>query len=143
MNYYNYAKRYVDFFETLDKNTSYEEYKNIFIKDVYFEDPFQKTYDLKSLHKIFIHMYETLYEPKFYIKEFALTNNSVYIQWMFKYKKEKIGESYSFLGVSHVCFNKEGKVISHIDYWDSGTNIYEKIPLLGSLIRFIKNRIKA
>lgn len=137
-----YVKRYVDFFESLNKNTPFNKYEEIFINSVYFKDPFQKTKDLKSLYKIFMHMYETLHEPHFVVKEIALTNNIAYIQWVFIYKRFKNADFESFMGVSRVTFNKEGKVISHIDYWDSAT-IYEKIPLLGSLINFVKKRIKA
>ena len=88
-------------------------------------------------------MYETLHEAHFLVKEIALTNNIAYIQWVFRYKRVKNQDFESFIGVSRVTFEQTGKVVSHIDYWDSATNIYEKIPLLGSLINFVKKRIKA
>lgn len=138
-----YIKRYVEFFESLNKNTSFNKYEEIFVNTVYFEDPFQKTKDLKSLYKIFMHMYETLHEAHFVVKEIALTNNIAYIQWVFRYKRVKNQDFESFIGVSRVTFEQTGKVVSHIDYWDSATNIYEKIPILGSLINFVKKRIKA
>ena len=46
-----------------------------------------------------------------------------------------------FEGVSRMQINEEGKVISHIDYWDAAENVYEKIPLLGAVLRFIKRKI--
>ncbi|WP_373031545.1 hypothetical protein [Sulfurovum sp.] len=34
--------------------------------------------------------------------------------------------------------NHEDKIISHTDYWDAAENMYEKMPIVGSLLRFIK-----
>ena len=120
-----------------------EEYALIFDEKVYFEDPFQKTYDLESFYKIYVHMYQSLYEPRFLVKEIALTNNVAYLQWSFIYKTSKEAQIDDFTGVTRVEFNEDGKAISHIDYWDSSTNVYEKIPILKNILTYIKNRIKA
>ncbi len=48
----------------------------------------------------------------------------------------------SITGVSRVEFAENGKVISHIDYWDSSKNVFEKIPILRNILIFIKNKIK-
>jgi hypothetical protein len=44
-------------------------------------------------------------------------------------------------GISHVRFSSDGKVIFHQDYFDAAAFLYEKIPVLGGEIRFIKKRI--
>lgn len=143
MNYEKYAQNYALFFENLNKDMQIEEYALIFDEKVYFEDPFQKTYDLESFYKIYVHMYESLYEPRFLVKEIALTNNVAYLQWSFIYKTSKEAQIDDFTGVTRVEFNEDGKAISHIDYWDSSTNVYEKIPILKNILTYIKNRIKA
>lgn len=144
MNYETQAKNYALFFENLNKDLKREDYEKIFSKYVYFEDPFQKIYDLKNLIKIFTHMYETLYEPNFKIIEIVTNNNISYLRWYFKYKTSKKSKEFeSFIGVSRIEFTTKGKVISHIDYWDSGVNVYGKIPILKSVIKFLIKRIKA
>jgi hypothetical protein len=42
--------------------------------------------------------------------------------------------------MSHVRYDKNGKIIFHQDYWDTGV-ILEKIPVLGTIITWIRNRI--
>lgn len=143
MDYEKLTSNYALFFENLNKDMTKDDYEKFFSKDVYFEDPFQKTYDINSLQNIFNHMYETLHEPRFQVKEFAVNKNYAYLQWIFLYKRDKNSSLETFTGVSRIEFNDEGKVKSHIDYWDSATNIYEKIPLLKNILIFIKNRIKA
>ncbi len=143
MNYSKYIQNYALFFENLNKDISIQEYENIFSKDIYFEDPFQKTKGINSIYNIFDHMYKSLDEPRFIVKEIIENENIAYLQWnfIFKYKNSKNIES--FTGVSRIELNEDLKVVSHIDYWDAASNIYEKVPVLKSILRFIKNKIKA
>lgn len=143
MNYEKYAQNYALFFENLNKDMKIDEYALIFDEKIYFEDPFQKTYDLKSLYKIYVHMYESLHEPRFLVKEIVTSNNIAYLQWSFIFKTSKASTIDDFTGVSRIEFNEKGKVVSHIDYWDSSSNVYEKVPILKNVLRYIKNRIKA
>lgn len=143
MSYEKYIQNYALFFENLNKDISIEEYKKIFSDDVYFEDPFQKTKGIEAIYKIFDHMYKTVEEPRFIVKEIIQKDNIAYLQWNFIFKYKNSRNIESFTGVSRVELNSENKVMSHIDYWDSASNIYEKIPFLNSVLRFIKNKIKA
>lgn len=43
--------------------------------------------------------------------------------------------------MTHLRFDGEGRVAYHQDYWDSGANLFEKIPVLGSGIRAVKRRL--
>lgn len=37
-------------------------------------------------------------------------------------------------GVTQFRFDKEGRVLLHKDFWDSGTGLYEQLPLLGRVV---------
>jgi hypothetical protein len=43
-------------------------------------------------------------------------------------------------GVSHLKLAADGRIAYHRDYWDPAEGIYERIPLLGALMRWIKRR---
>lgn len=130
-------ERYSAFFASLTSDFSDESFYAVFATDAIFEDPFQKVYGRQSIIGVFRHMYSTLKNPHFEILESMGNTKSGYIRWTFIYNDEH------FSGVSHVLFDSHEYVISHIDYWDAGSNVYEKIPLLGSLLRLIKSKIKA
>jgi hypothetical protein len=34
----------------------------------------------------------------------------------------------------------EGRITLHRDYWDAAEELYEKLPLIGSLMRWLKKR---
>lgn len=137
------AKAYADFFESITPRTSLEEYSKVFDKKVYFEDPFQKITGVEKVYDVFEHMYATLHNPKFDVHEIICDKECAYLRWDFSYQRSSKHDIEKFTGVSRVQFLESGKVISHIDYWDAAENIYEKIPLLGAILRQIKKRITA
>lgn len=128
---------YGHFFETLSPTFKDEEFEAVFATDARFADPFQSVVGIKAIIGVFRHMYATLKNPRFEILETFGDADKGYIRWRFHY------DSSSFEGVSHVRFDSEGKVLSHIDYWDAASNVYEHIPLLGTVLRWLKHRIKA
>ena len=138
-----YAIQYGDFFENLSKEDTEESYGIFFDENSSFEDPFQKVQGLDAIYKVFEHMYTTLEDPKFTVNEIVENESIAYLKWHFYFKLSKNEEEQSFVGVSRVEFDRLGKVISHVDYWDAASNVYEKIPLLGSLLRMIKRKLHA
>ena len=139
----NNAKSYIAFFNNLDKQSVRGDYLKFFDENSYFEDPFQKVKGIDKIYKIFEDMYAKLYNPRFYIQECVSSENVSYIKWTFTYKSDENAPETSFVGLSRVEFGDNGKVLEHIDFWDAGANVYEKIPLLGTIIRFIKRKIRA
>ena len=41
-------------------------------------------------------------------------------------------------GVSHLRFGTDGKVVYHRDYWDTGEELYSKLPLIGAGVRLLR-----
>jgi hypothetical protein len=56
------------------------------------------------------------------------------------FKRFRKGEVHSSIGMTHLRFDRDGRVIYHQDYWDSGSALFEKIPVLGGGIRAVKKR---
>lgn len=135
------TERYTHFFENLDAHRSLLAFGRIYAEDVYFKDPFNETKGLNAVYEIFQDMYAKLDDPRFEILE-AIGDASVcYVKWRFLFRFKNESEENSFEGVSRLEIDDAGKVISHIDYWDAAEHIYEKMPLLGSVLRFVKRKI--
>lgn len=127
---------YARFFETLTPHFEDHDFERIFARDAVFADPFQRVVGVDAIIEVFRHMYATLDNPRFEVLESLGDSEKGYIRWRF------YANDFEIEGVSHVRFDTDGKALSHIDYWDASANVYEKIPLLGALIRLIKHRIK-
>ena len=71
----------------------------------------------------------------------ASSSSAGYIKWQFSFKNKK-GLKKIIDGMSEIKFSNDGLVISHIDYWDTGNQIYLKVPLLNLVIKYIKRKIR-
>jgi hypothetical protein len=133
--------KYIKFFQELNEKTPLLEYKLFFNENSYFEDPFHKVVGVDKIYPILKGMYANFYNPRFEINECISQDHITYIRWKFLYQLNKKAEVDTFVGISRVLFSENGKVLEHVDFWDTGLNVYEKIPLIGSIIRYIKRKI--
>jgi hypothetical protein len=62
-------------------------------------------------------------------------------QMVIRFKRFRRGLDTETVGMSHLRFDAQGRVVYHQDYWNAADGLYEHIPLLGSLIRMIKRRL--
>ncbi|MEH6525216.1 MAG: nuclear transport factor 2 family protein [Sneathiella sp.] len=132
------CQRYVRFFENLTPK-SIEELDDLTVINLYFEDPFNKLNSRVDVKRMFADMFTQMSDPEFEVLSVSWNEagDTAILKWRFTGQANRIGEI-DFTGMSEVSFNTEGLIESHIDYWDAATFFYEKIPLLGSMIRLIK-----
>ena len=43
-------------------------------------------------------------------------------------------------GGSHLVLADDGRIADHRDYWDAAEELYEKLPVVGGLMRWLKKR---
>lgn len=137
------TKNYVSFFENIKQDTLIEEYQKIFDINAKFKDPFNEVEGLDKIFDIFQDMYLKLDNPRFKVIEVVEQGNVAYLKWIFEFNFKKDSVQNSFEGVSRVEFNDKQMAISHVDYWDSSENLYEKIPILSFFIKLVKRKIKS
>jgi hypothetical protein len=131
----------VHFFETLDKDVPVEAFGTLYDDAVVFRDPFNDVKGIRAVYRIFQEMYQNLDEPRFVIREYVESGSIAYVKWNFVFHFKGDAKESRFEGVSRLELNAEGKIVSHADFWDAAEHIYEKIPLLGSMLRFVKRKI--
>lgn len=135
------AQNYGSFFESINKDTPLKDYAEYFDLNAKFKDPFHEVKGLQNIFRVFLNMYKKLDEPKFKVDEIVENRNIAYIKWTFTFRFKKEKETQSFEGVSRVIFNSDDKVILHEDFWDAASNLYEKLPVVSLLIKYIKRKI--
>jgi hypothetical protein len=71
------------------------------------------------------------------------SGEDVYVRWRMVYRSKKIakGQDIVTIGMSHLRFDSDGKVVLHQDFWDSTRGLFEHVPLIGTGIRTIKKRL--
>jgi len=110
--------------------------------EVKFKDPFNDIVGIAAVQRLFLHMFEALYEPRFEVSGQFLQGNQAMLLWTFhfRFKSYRSDESQVIRGCSHLVFDPDGRVEIHRDYWDAAEELYEKLPVLGRLMRWLKAR---
>jgi hypothetical protein len=87
-------------------------------------------------------MFKALERPHFVVTEQVVQGHQCFMTWEFRFgfKNFKKGEPQVILGASHLVFSDSGSVTLHRDYWDAAEELYEKLPLVGGLMRWLKRR---
>ena len=131
----------VSYFETLTE-ASVSKLPEYYTEDAYFKDPFNEVRGVKHIQHIFAHMYVALDKPRFIITSRIVEDNTCFLVWDFKFYMKKYHKTTEQVirGGSHLILNSEGKIVSHRDYWDAAEELYEKLPVVGALMRWLKNR---
>ena len=128
----NYINNYLNLFSNLNKE-NIKKFDDLVVKDIVFIDPFNNIKGLDDFKNIFYHMFDTVEEPKFDIVDYAQNKDHIFLKWKMTFYAFKASQTIE--GMSDITLNKEGKVISHLDYWDSLNGIFIKLPFLGFLYK--------
>jgi hypothetical protein len=131
----------VRFFESLTP-ASVDELPRIYDTQARFKDPFNDVTGLPAISHIFKHMFVTLEEPRFVVTSRVVQGQQCFLTWefRFRFRRFKQGQNQVILGATHLLFSKTGLVTLHRDYWDAAEELYEKLPLIGSLMLWLRKR---
>ena len=123
--------------------TSVARFPEFYSADAWFKDPFNEVRGISAIQHIFTHMFGQVAEPRFVITEQVIDANGAMLVWefFFRMKLWREGKIQVIRGVSHLKLNAEGKVFYHRDYWDAAEELYEKLPLIGSVFRLFHKAI--
>ena len=136
-----HVARVIAFFETLTPQ-SLSGLADIYAQDARFKDPFNDVQGLDAIQHIFGHMFVALQKPRFVITRQVSQGDDCFITWDFYFylASYRSGVEQKIAGASHLVFDAEGRVQVHRDYWDAAEELYEKLPVVGSLMRWLKRR---
>jgi hypothetical protein len=127
-------------YQGLDKN-NLSQLGLVYSDNINFIDALHNLKGLDQLAKYFSHLYRHLLYCNFSIEEVIKEEGKACIVWTMQYAHPKINKGAPILvnGCSHLKFAE--KIYYHRDFCDMGQMLYEHIPLLGGVIRVVKNRV--
>ncbi|ODS60605.1 MAG: isomerase [Burkholderiales bacterium RIFCSPHIGHO2_01_FULL_64_960] len=107
-----------------------------------FKDPFNEVVGVTAIQGIFAHMFEALEQPRFVVTGRVVQGQQCFLTWdfLFAFKDFHKGVTQTVRGASHLVLDEQGLVSLHRDYWDAAEELYEKLPVVGALMRWLKKR---
>lgn len=115
---------------------------DFYTADASFKDPFNEVRGLPEVQRIFSHMYVALDNPRFVITGRVVDGAQCFLVWEFRFAFRNFhkGVEQVVRGGSHMLLAPDGRIQAHRDYWDAAEELYEKLPLVGGLMRWLKKR---
>lgn len=132
----------VRFFETLTEE-SIASLPALYAAEAYFKDPFNEVDSVAGIERIFTHMFRQVEAPRFVVTDAVHRRDQAFLIWTFHFRRRgRSSAEFCIRGSSHVRFGPDGRVLYHRDYWDAAEELYAKFPVLGWLMRTLKDRMR-
>lgn len=116
----------------------------VYASDVYFNDTLKAIHGRDELRHYLRESAAAVEDCRVTIEDSTRTHAGEHlVRWrmMIRFKKLRRGVDTWTVGVSHLRFGADGRVVYHQDYWNAADGIYEHVPLLGTMIRALKKRL--
>lgn len=112
---------------------------SFYTNDAYFKDPFNEVRGVEKIIPIFTHMFAQVDDPRFVVTGHVLQDEQAFLTWDFLFRMKRFStDEQCIRGATHIRFAHNGQVEFHRDYWDAAEELYEKLPVLGALMRGLK-----
>ena len=135
------TQRFTDFYKVYTADAIKAGLRSVYADDAFFADPFKAYKGIQQLEDYFVRSTEPVKSCTFTIEDYGVRNGDYYYRWVMDLTlKRKPNDPIVGLGMSHVRYNAEGKIIFQQDYWDTSI-LFEKFPIIGRVIRSIKNKM--
>ena len=134
------VQRVIDFFEGLQAG-DVQRMATLYVDDAFFKDPFNEVRSRDGIERIFAHMFTALDGPRFEIRDVVLQGDQCFLTWDFRFRMKRFARDEQLIrGASQIRFASDGRIALHRDWWDAAEELYEKLPLVGTLMRWLKRR---
>jgi ketosteroid isomerase-like protein len=109
--------------------------------DASFKDPFNEVSGIPAIEQIFVHMFKTTEHPRFTFIDTIQQGNQAFLSWHFNFALK--GKEYEVKGGTHLYLNDAGLITMHRDYWDAAEELWQKLPFIGRLVRWLRKKFAA
>ncbi|NWO06056.1 MAG: nuclear transport factor 2 family protein [Alteromonadaceae bacterium] len=127
-------------FNELDKG-NLQKLPSVYGEDIRFQDPFGEVQGIDALTEYFAGAYKNVIRCQFRFQEPVVEGCWCTIPWVMELQHKRIrgGQRICVDGISHLEI-RNGRVRYHRDYFDAGQLLYENLPVMGRMVRWIKEQ---
>ena len=133
-------ERFVALYATYTEDNIRSNVRDLYAPNAYYRDSFTELQGVEDIEAYLIEGTHMMHVLAFDVQDVAVHGGDYYLRWITRFSlKRKKDEVIHFPGMSHVRFNTEGRIVFQQDFWDAGV-IYERLPIIGFFIRWLKGK---
>ena len=108
-----------------------------------FKDPFNDLQGNAAIVRVFEHMFASMEQPRFIVTQRIVQGDQAFLVWefYFRLRHKRMANEQFIRGATHLQFDPQGLVSLHRDYWDTAEELYEKLPIVSLLMRWLRRKI--
>lgn len=116
-----------------------------YCEDAEFIDPFNAVRGIVPIEQIFRHMFDRLENPRFEVLTALGDPEEALLTWDFRFRfrnawlQRPADPDQRIHGATRLVFAPDGRVRLHRDYWDAAAEFYERLPLIGAVMRRLRH----
>lgn len=117
--------------------------REVYAEKAFFNDTLKTVHGVDQVEQYLLASAEAIEEGKVEFLDLVAKEGSYYFRWAMtlRFKRFAKGEPKHSVGMTHIRFDSDGKVVLHQDFWDSTGGLFEHFPGLGWILRKAKDRV--
>jgi hypothetical protein len=134
---------FADLFSNLTEQSVGEKIAGVYSQDAYLNDTLKEHTGLTAIRDYLIQTARAVKLCRVKIVDAAVSGEDIYIRWTMDVQFNNLnrGKLSRSSGMSHLRLDSDGLIKFHQDYWDSTSGFFQYVPIVGTLIRWIKRRL--
>ena len=135
--------RFEQFLGHLDEKTARDETEKVYAPEAFLNDTLKTLHGSRAIRDYFIKTAQGLESMTVSFDDVAVSGRNYYFRWTMDTRMKHLakGKTVRTIGVTLVRFDPQGRVLLHQDFWDSAQGVWDHVPVLGTVIRWIQSRI--
>lgn len=127
-------------FESFDDADLEKRVEAAYAASIYFNDTLVTLTDRRSLVAYLLESSERTNYVRTRILDVARSSEDFYVRWQLQMSFDVMGNERrsNTVGMTHLRFNEQGKIILHQDFWDSAGGFYQTLPVVGRIISWVR-----
>lgn len=130
---------YVSFYRNYTEDNIKQHMRDLYAPNVYYRDGFKDLQGIDALEAYLISALPDMHVYSLDLHDMTVHDGNYYLLWTTQFSLKNKKEIISLTGMTHLRFDKDGRVIFEQGFWDTGV-IYERVPIVGPFIRWLKKR---
>ncbi len=137
------VERFMDFFAVFSEPNIRAKISATYAEDCWFNDTLKTIRGRAALEHYMLESAAGTESTNVEFIDWVSKSGDVYVRWAMhiRFKKFRGGKTQSTIGMTHLRFDDSGRVVFHQDYWDSSQGLFEHVPVVGGLIRWVKRKL--